>query len=319
MSNTWKTPTDVIQPSLDDAPITDIDDSTIETTETPTTEIDTDEKGKETHEDKANPHEQFYNAIIGKPIKAGGTEVVFESEEEVIKGLQKSVDYTQKMQKIAPLRGTIDLLKTNGILEDSSTLPLLIEAFKGNKEAISRLASMNGVDTIVDNEEYEPKIRELTDVELDLTETVDALKTKGTYDKVYEVASKLDDKSIELIQNTPSVLNLIEQDLESGMYTKVMSELNKQKILGTYDTQESDLVNYQRAFLKLQGINNDQTQNTPLPKPTNNTNLSSVRSTNNTVAPKVNKTPNVIPLEAITQEIESMAGMSDEEWLKKFK
>ena len=67
-------------------------------------------------------------------VKADGDEFEF-TDEELIALAPKAMNYTKKMQEIAPYRKRISAMKDNNITEDDFNL--MMDVFKGNKDAIS--------------------------------------------------------------------------------------------------------------------------------------------------------------------------------------
>jgi hypothetical protein len=107
--------------------VTDEDISGIEETTDNTDEEDTPTIDKESNNTEVDTALEFYNTIIGKPIKANGHEIVFDDPAKVIQAVQMGVNYTKRMQELKPYQGAIKALKDAELLKDERKLAQLMD------------------------------------------------------------------------------------------------------------------------------------------------------------------------------------------------
>lgn len=180
-------------------------------------------------------------------IKAIGTEIEFTTDE--LKELaSKGLDYTKKMQEIAPWKKQIAMMKEHKVSQDD--VNLLIDLKRGNKDAILSIMKESGIDPLdVDFEEvsYRPSDYSISDSQLALRDVVGKLsqdteiynRTEHIVDKDWDAASRNE------LLTEPALLEGLHNDVKTGMYDKVMPTALKLKALdgGT----RSDLEYYLEA------------------------------------------------------------------------
>lgn len=324
--------------TLDDAQSTTEADDTLDTPVSDASEQSNDdantEQSDETDEVTVKALEA-YNKLIGVPIKAAGTEITFNSIDEVIKGLQQAADYTKKTAKIKPYRETLSALADVGVLENKQDLNIMIDAFKGNKEAIAYLIEKHEIDLTTVSDKYVPNEHGKSINELNLEDTLNELKENNQLDQVVKVTSSFDDSSIELLRNEPNLMVNIANDIQSGLYEKIQSEIMKEKLIGAVNPSENSINQYARIASKLleQEMNSNSTTptntpnkvpNTPTPNngstvPQNRQVVNPPSSVGNTPAVGGGQMPNRDVLNASINDLaQSMAGMPDEEWKRLF-
>lgn len=167
-------------------------------------------------------------------IKANGMEYDF-SEDELIRLAPKAMDYTKKMQTIAPYRRTISAIEQNGISEDD--INLLIDIKKGNKDAISSLIKSSGIDVydLPENDGKYTPTRYAEQAEAQNTQDVIArLARDPEFEKTKSAFEVLDPQSKQyLLSNTENIEGL-HDDVKNGIYEKVMPEALKLAALDGY-------------------------------------------------------------------------------------
>lgn len=179
----------------------------------------------------------FYKSIIGTPIRANKHDIVFEDENQVIQLLQMGANYTKKMQDLKPYQGAIKALKDAEILGDADKLNQLIDIAKGDKNAILAFAKANSIDLSQYDEDedidYKPTNKIKSNEELDLAETFDNLRTKGLFDDVSKAINTTftDDVSKNSLASNPKLITSIAEDIDSGIYDKLMPSVNMEILL----------------------------------------------------------------------------------------
>ena len=89
----------------------------------------------------------FYERFLKNPIRANGKEIQLKSIEEVDSAVKMGLNYTKKMQQIAPAMRIISMLENNNLL-DEGKLSFLIDLDKGNPQAIQKLINDKQVDPL---------------------------------------------------------------------------------------------------------------------------------------------------------------------------
>ena len=109
-------------------------------------------------------------------VKANGTELEL-TNDELLQLAPKALNYTQKMQEIAPWRKSISALKDNGMTHDD--VNLMIDIMKGDKDAIAEIVKRHKIDTLdldVEESKYRPRDYGKDEHELALEDVVNTIK-----------------------------------------------------------------------------------------------------------------------------------------------
>lgn len=224
----------------DDGPDVDDEESTDEqASEDQPTDESTEEQGD-------TPTPQIKPDVY--KVKAVGTEVEFTLDE--LKELaSKGLDYTKKMQEVAPWKKQIAAMKQHNVTQDD--INLLIDLKQGNKEAVLSLMKDNGIDPLdvdVDNiKAFRPNDYSMTDTQFELRETINRLSVdKEVYSKTEQIVDSVwDEKSrVEMLKN-PSMIEGLQFDIKNGVYDRVYPTMLKLK--GLDGGKKSDLEYYLEA------------------------------------------------------------------------
>lgn len=179
-------------------------------------------------------------------IKTNGMEVEL-SVEELKMLAPKAMDYTKKMQEIAPYRRSIEAMKQNGISEED--INLLIEAKSGKKEALARLIKQAGVDALDiedDKPEYRPNTYGNDDSELELRNIVSKIANDQEFNMTKDIVDRQwDDKSRAVLKQRPEMIEGLHYDVKNGIYAVVAPMALKMKALD--GARKSDLEYYMLA------------------------------------------------------------------------
>lgn len=201
-------------------------------------------------------------ADVTKPasytVKANGGEYQF-SVDELIQLAPKAMDYTKKMQELAPWRRTISALKEHQLTHED--VSLLIDVMKGDKGAIAAIARKAKVDLLdvdVDNSTYSPKEYGKSERELAINDVVDSIHKDPEFSTTQRVLQEeWDDKSREAFVDNPSLINDLHTDVKSGVYAAVAPMAHKLKVLD--GATKSDLDYYvmagQQYYAQLEATN----------------------------------------------------------------
>lgn len=186
-------------------------------------------------------------------FKANNQDFTF-TEKEILEQFEtvfgQAMNYTQKMQKIAPYRKMISALEQEGISHDN--LNLAIDALKGDKGAIKKLLEIAKVDaydlTSEDENEkpYIPKEYGKNETQLDIEEITGKIQNDEEFKITTDVIdNQWDDASRTLIANNPNMITGLHNDIKSGVYDTVAPAAMKMKVLD--GNTKSDIEYYMLA------------------------------------------------------------------------
>jgi len=222
-------PAAVVEPT-DKAPVT-------KTPEQLAAEVAEADKLKDKTQDNTGTvdYQKAYEAIMA-PFKANGKMMQVKSPEEAIALMQMGANYTRKMQELQPQRKTLLLLENNGLL-DEGKLSYLIDLSKGNPEAIKKLIKESNFDVLnadLDKEStYQGGNHKVTDEEVHFRTVLDELNSNPVGKETLTVISSTwDDASKEVLWTNPDVMMTIHAQRENGVYTKIVNEIERRRVLG---------------------------------------------------------------------------------------
>jgi hypothetical protein len=163
----------------------------------------------------------------------------------------QSMDYTKKMQAIAPYRKMISALETEGV--SSEQLNLAIDALKGNKQALQKIIEDNKFDAYDltdegagEREEYKVPEYGKNDVQLGIEEVTKEISNDEEYKITVDVIDRQwDDSSRDVFASNPKMIKGLHNDIKSGIYDKVAPVAMKMKVLD--GNTKSDLEYYMLA------------------------------------------------------------------------
>jgi len=195
-------------------------------------------------------YQGFYEQIM-KPFKANGRDIQLKSPEEAIQLMQMGANFTRKMQEIAPHRKILTMLDKVQLL-DEDKLSFLIDLDKGDPEAIKKFIKDKGVDPLDIDTTTEPAYREgshkVSDEEQRFSSTLDELSsTQEGRDTLLTVEKTWDQASKDMLWSQPEVLPIIRAQRETGIYDRIVAEIDRQKTLGQLPADKPFLEAYQIA------------------------------------------------------------------------
>ena len=169
------------------------------------------------------------------PIKANGKTFQARTAEEAIRLMQMGMNYTQKMQNLAPYRKKIQMLQNANLLDDAK-LNYLIDLAQGNPEAIKKLLKDKKLDPLDMNLEDEPKYipgnHTVTDTEVQLQAVVDDLKSTPQGLETLRLINGWDQASLQEVYKSPSIVTTLNEQRQNGVYDFIMKEMDHQRMLG---------------------------------------------------------------------------------------
>ena len=218
-------------------------------------ENDKDEKKDKKSTDTAD-YKVFYEKVMA-PFKANGKMIQLQSAEEAIQLMQMGANYTKKLQDIQPHRKVLLMLQNNDLL-DEGKLSYLIDLDKKDPKAIQKLLKDSGIDPMDIDTESEPDYQEgnhtVTDEEAIFRDTLEEVTSlNGGKDTIQLIQSTWDQASKEVLWSQPEILKVMHEQRESGVYERITSEIERQRILGKIAPSTSFIEAYQTVGIALYG------------------------------------------------------------------
>jgi hypothetical protein len=209
-------------------------------------------EGSEEKQEETTPpdYEAFYNKIM-TPFKANGRKIELRDPEEAIRLMQMGANYTRSMQQLAPQRKILTMLQNNNLL-DEAKLSYLIDLDKKNPDAIKQLVKDSGIDPLDINTEdkttYTPGNHSVSDAELKFNSTLDEVaSTPEGQQTVQVINTTWDQESKEALWKSPEIMSIIDSQRQSGVYDRIVSEIERQKTLGTIPASTPFLAAYKHV------------------------------------------------------------------------
>ena len=192
-------------------------------------------------------YKAFHDQVMA-PFQANGKAIQLRSVDEAIQLMQQGANYTRKMQAIAPHRKVLMMLENNGLL-DESKLSRLIDLEKKNPDAIRALVKEAGIDPLdidVQGEPtYTPGNHAVPDEAVAFQTTLDEVSsTPDGQETVRQITASWDPESKAELWKDPSILGTIHQQRISGVYDRVVAEIERQRTIGAIPANVSLLNAY---------------------------------------------------------------------------
>lgn len=180
-------------------------------------------------------YKALYEAVMA-PFQANKKTIELRSPEEAIKLMQMGANYTRNMQQLAPHRKTMLMLEKAGLL-DEGRISYLIDLHQKKPEAIAKLVKDAGIDPLEIDTSKEPQYQEganlVSDSEVQFRAALDeARATPEGQQTLVEIDQHWDAESKHILSQNPEVLQTIQQQRSSGIYDRISSEIERQRILG---------------------------------------------------------------------------------------
>lgn len=224
----------------------DVPATTEETTEEQEQNPSSDAQTEESDEEDGNGEEtdttntetvleaQAQLDLLFAPLTANGKEMKIDNIDDARRLMQMGLGFNKKMAALKPHLKIVKMLENNGLL-DESKLSFLIDVSKKDPKAISKLVADSNIDplNLTEGNDYTPNTYTVSDSELELNSTLDSLKDSKHYGQLLDiVVNKWDGTSKQLLVSNPGVISILHDQMASGIYDKVMGEVDKQRALG---------------------------------------------------------------------------------------
>ena len=197
----------------------------------------TEEASDEKTEDVKTEETAETQTVQKRKYKANGKEFEFTDDEifdQFGKVFGQAMNYTQKMQAIAPYRSIIETVKEQGFTQED--MNLMVDVLKGDKQALAAVMKRTGIDALdVDTEvgeSYRPKNYGRNDTELAIQDIVEEIGKDPEYPVTYHIVEKQwDSKSRETFVKNPDLIKELHIDVRNGVFDKVSPIAMKMKVL----------------------------------------------------------------------------------------
>lgn len=213
----------------------------------------------------------FYSKITA-PFKADGKDFSVRSVDDAIRLMQQGVNYSRRMQELKPMKNFHRVLQDHG-LTDMNKISFLIDVSKGDKTAITKLLKDNNLDPmdldISVESGYQAKSYAGNPQDNAFRDALEnTISNPDGQALVGDIHKSWDDSSKARLRENPGILGNLMDMKQSGVYDKIVAELNYQRGLG-YLTD----VPYLQAFdqvgeaMKNAGVFNKAPQPAPAAAP----------------------------------------------------
>jgi len=164
------------------------------------------------------------------------------------------MDYTKKMQKMAPYRKMISAIEEQNLTQDQ--LNLAIDALKGDKGAIAQILEVNKIDSFdLTNDDdqpspYVPGNYGKDEKQLEIEEITGKISADEEYKITVDVIDEQwDQSSRQAIAESPKLIMGLHNDIKNGVYDKVAPIAMKMKVID--GNSKSDIEYYMLAGQRL--------------------------------------------------------------------
>lgn len=179
-------------------------------------------------------YKAFYERVTA-PFKADGHELTVDNPDDMIKLMQKGVNYQRKTQELAEDRRYIQVLKDNG-LYDQDKLSLVVDVVKGDKQAIAKLLKEHSIDMydLSDSEgdDYQSKNYLPSAENIALADVVSTLQTDPKFESFWSDVLKMDAASRQFITANPNTLSDLFDNFKAGIHQEIVGKYNQLNLLG---------------------------------------------------------------------------------------
>jgi hypothetical protein len=196
---------------------------------------------------------EVYEDLFKNGIKASGIERTVRDPEHLKTLVRIGFSANENNRRIKPYLKQLKSLEQAGVSLEDDNLNFLVDVMNGNKDAIKELVKnklnmeedelQSWYDEDADQKDYVPNDHVMTDSRFQLEEILDEIKTTDTYSKTVDFITSVDDDGKVLISENPSLVKLLNDDMQSGSFQKAIDEayfrmdrglLPKQSILQSY-------------------------------------------------------------------------------------
>jgi hypothetical protein len=175
----------------------------------------------------------LYEQVMA-PFKANGKTIQLQSVDEAVQLMQMGANYTKKMQDLQPKKKLLMMLENNNLL-DESKLNFLIDLDKKDPEAIKKLLKDANIDPMeVDTSKvnYRQGNHGVSDQEAALQTAIEDLKAHDGGLETLQSINSWDQVSKKVLWDSPELLQIFHGQMQNGIYSQIVSEVDRRKTLG---------------------------------------------------------------------------------------
>lgn len=223
------------------------------------TQIEDKKEKEETNRESNIDYKAEYQKLLA-PFRANNRDMQVDSVDDARTLMQMGANYNKKMAALKPNLKLIKMLDNNNLL-DEQKLSYLIDLDKKNPDAIAKLIKESGVDPLeIDTEadsNYQSGTYTVNDKEVELDGILDEIKdTKSFNETIDIIGNKWDEPSKQILLDNPSIIKIINEHVETGIYAQIQAVVEKERMLGKLDglsdieayKQVGDALNAQNGF-----------------------------------------------------------------------
>lgn len=168
-------------------------------------------------------------------IRANGRDMQVKTVDEAIRLIQMGANYSQKQAANKKNLSYVKVLEQNGML-DHEKLAFAVDLLAGKPEAIGKLLKDSKIDALDIDEDkvaaYRAESRAPSAAAMDLDEVVAEIEGTTHFTRLVGEMKTWDQKSQALLGSHPQALKQLTEQMDSGVYDKIMDEVNRQQVLG---------------------------------------------------------------------------------------
>lgn len=183
--------------------------------------------------ENAPDYKALYEQIVGKPFKANGKDLSVTSAEEAIQLMQMGANYHEKMAALKPVRRQARMLQDAGIASEEE-IAFLLDLHKKDPKAIAKLVKDSQINLyefdVEQHAEYQAKPTVVSDEQMNLEDTMAALKDAPGFTEMFNGLTSWDAQSQDVIAKNPAILQVFQNQKQSGQFDKIMSEVNRVRL-----------------------------------------------------------------------------------------
>lgn len=172
---------------------------------------------------------------VFESFRANGRDMKVRSVDEAIRLMQMGANYSQKRAADKKNLGFVKVLEQNGLL-DHEKLAFAVDLMAGKPEAIGKLLKDTKVDVHDLDEDkvaaYRAESRAPSEAALNLDEVIAEAKGSKQFDRLVDEMKGWDQASQALVGNHPQSLLQLTEQMENGVYDKIMDEVQHRQMLG---------------------------------------------------------------------------------------
>lgn len=172
---------------------------------------------------------------IFQSFRANGRDMQVKNVDEAIRLMQMGANYSQKQAVAKKDRAFVKVLEQNGLL-DHEKLSYAVDLLAGKPEAIGKLLKDSKIDVHDIDEDKVAAYRAVSRAPsanlLQLDEVVSSLDGNEHFNRLAGEMKDWDVQSQALLGNHPEALAQLTDQIQSGVYDKIMDEVNRKQVLG---------------------------------------------------------------------------------------